>query len=363
MDVSEEQTPSPIIPYELIRLVAQRSPLATAARAVGLCKDGRKYGPDVFRLGYYSVEDHPDIGEMLYTTLVQCGAPPENPGLLELAIGFSHFNVVRAMAAAGVDVLRIVDREYIAIAFDDDLWNPESLKFLVEELGYEPPQHLLSRFVWHGQMENAAYLVSRGADPYAIEEFAIKLAIQADYVETLEWLLQNRADLRADEMLGYKLESRGPTSKGIWGRNGTTLFGRAMKRRLWEVGAMMLAKIDSSASVNYQLLKSIAADDESSFLPPGNPNAFNGAPLCLAALRNKIKTITLLLERGAAVTALTLRAAVYNPENIAAFLLLLPVAQNYNPISLFFFAKARSLLSGFCGRRWQRCCGRRWQRW
>ncbi|KAJ3293276.1 hypothetical protein HK104_004618 [Borealophlyctis nickersoniae] len=102
---------------------------------------------------------------------------------------------------------------------------------------------------------------------------------------------------------------------------------------------MMLAKIDSSAGVDYQLLKSIAAEDESSFLPFGDPNAFNGAPLCLAAARNKIKTIKLLLERGAAVTTTTLRTAICNPENIAAFLLLLRVAQNYNRVSLRLFAR------------------------
>ncbi|KAJ3285154.1 hypothetical protein HK104_009617 [Borealophlyctis nickersoniae] len=195
--------------------------------------------------------------------------------------------------------------------------------------------------------------------PSAIENRAITGAIRVDFAETLEWLLQNRVDLRADEMLGHRLEwrwpeSRCPTSRGILGTvefllgqgvdplsiwNDKTLLERAMDRELWGVAAMMLAKLDSSAGVNYQLLKYIATEDETSFLPPRDTNAFNGAPLCLAASLNKIETIKLLLERGALVTALSLRAAVCNPENIAAFRLLLPVAQNYDPISLCLFAQ------------------------
>ncbi|KAJ3275073.1 hypothetical protein HK104_003975 [Borealophlyctis nickersoniae] len=355
---SPTQTPSPIVPYELIRFIAQWSSLATAGRvrcldrttarviltadlvlikAVGLCKDGLEYAlEDLAYAIQFSVQSRPDVSEALYTTLVKWGADPGDDeftggdDLVMLAISFSHFNVVRAMVAAGVDVLSLFDQygdgDYQV--YPEELTNPESFKFLVEELGHEPTPGLLSFVVWDGQWENAAYFVSRGAAPTAIDEFAIEEVIASDDVKTLEWLMQNRVDLRAEEMLGRRLECH--TSRGIlrtvefllrhgadplfvW--NDKTLVERTLEKELWEVAAMMLAKMDSSAGVDYQLLKSIATeDDESPLLPPGDPNAFNGAPLCLAASRNKIKTVKLLLERGAVVTDLTLRTAFRNPE-------------------------------------------------
>ncbi|KAJ3283258.1 hypothetical protein HK104_010465 [Borealophlyctis nickersoniae] len=388
------QTPSPIVPYELIRLIAQRSSPTTAAfvrcldrttarviltadlvliKAVDLCEDGLKYALESLAMALAdSVQSRTDISEALYTTLVEWGADPEDDecegasNLVAFAICFSHFNVVRAMVAAGVDVLRLFDRYRNATCeagdedWHDELTNPESFKFLVEELGYEPTPDLMRIALRTGQWENAAYLVSRGADPYAIEWDPIEEAIGGDFVETLEWLLQNRVDLRAEEMLAHRLEWRWaelgcPRSRGILGTvgfllrkgadplsiwNDKTLFERALEKELWAVAAMMLAEIGSSTGDNYQLLKSIATEDESLILPPGDPNAFKGAPLCLAASRNKIETIKLLLERGAFVTELSLRAAISNPENIAAFLLLLPVAETYTfkTISLFRFA-------------------------
>ncbi|KAJ3266255.1 hypothetical protein HK104_006144, partial [Borealophlyctis nickersoniae] len=327
------QTPKPIVPYEIIRLIAQRSPLATAARvrrldrttarviltadlvlikAVDLCEDGLEYAlgnlGDAIEFG--SVQGRPDISEAVYTTLVEWGADPEDEAYLVMsAICFSHFNVVRAMVAAKVDVLWLFDQylDYQEGVFPRELRNPE---FLVEELGYEPTPRLLRHAVSTGQWENAAYLVSRGADPSTIEAIDIYDAIALDSLETLEGLLQNREHLHASEML-----------------------------KLWEVATMGLAIVDSSYGVDYQLLKSIATEDDES-LPPGDPNAFNGAPLCLAASRYKIETIKLLLERGAVVTELILRVAVNNPENIEAFLLLLPVAQNYDPSSLLRLAQA-----------------------
>ncbi|KAJ3277827.1 hypothetical protein HK104_002939, partial [Borealophlyctis nickersoniae] len=237
---SPAEYPSPILPYELIRHIAQWSSLTTAARvrcldrttarvilkadlilikAVRLCKRGLRYA--LSELDYHSVQRHPDIGETLYTTLVKWGAPPTEPRLLMLAICFFHFNVVRAMAAAGVDVLSLFDQEYEV--FDEDLTNPKSFKFLVEELGYEPLWHILNRVVRLGQWENAAYLVSRGADPSDIQESAIRGAIRGDFVETLEWLLQNLVDLRAEEMLGYRLEWNWPGSTGMLGTVGFLL--------------------------------------------------------------------------------------------------------------------------------------------
>ncbi|KAJ3300738.1 hypothetical protein HK104_006036 [Borealophlyctis nickersoniae] len=284
---------------------------------------------------------------MLYTTLVKWGAPLEAPGLLMLAICFLHFSVVRAMAAAGVDVLSIVDREYLAFA--GELWNTESLKFLVEELGYEPRRSLLSCVVSHGQWENAVYLVSRGANPYTIQEFAIWKVMEGDHIKTLEWLMQNRVDLQADEILERRLESSYPARAGmvelllrqgadpLFIRNDKTLLERAVEKQLWEIAGMMLTKLDPSAAVDYQLLKDIATGRAPLFLPRrrgGDPNAFNGAPLRVAVSRNNTHAVTLLLKGGCEPTKSTLRAAIRNPGHIATFRLLLPFARNYGISSL-----------------------------
>ncbi|KAJ3298324.1 hypothetical protein HK104_010900 [Borealophlyctis nickersoniae] len=303
-------------------------------KAVGLCKYGR------------TVQNHPDIGEMLYTTLVKRGARPEEPGILMLAILFSHFNVVRAMAAAGVDVLRIFNQEHGEYA--GDMKNPEPFKFLVEELGYRPSRNL-------GQWENAAYLVSHGADPSAISDYDIEAVIQRDHVKTLEWLMQNRVDLQATEILERRLESHRPAwtaRTDIFGtvelllrqgadplfiRNDKMLLERAVENQLWEVAGMMLTKLDPSAAADYQLLKDIATGRVPLFLPSrdcGNPNAFNGAPLRVAVSRNNTEAVATLLERGCVPTESTLRAAIRNREHIATFRLLLPFARNYGISSL-----------------------------
>ncbi|KAJ3289096.1 hypothetical protein HK104_007754, partial [Borealophlyctis nickersoniae] len=290
-------TPSPVLPYELIRLIAQRSSLATAARlrcldwttsrviltadlvlikAVGLRKYGLGYALEdlASALRRHSVQSRPDISEALYITLVKWGVDPEKPkfqgadSLVMLAICFSHFNVVRAMVAAGVDVLRLFD-QYRNDSYEKDyhkeLTNPESFKFLVEELGYEPTPGLLSFVVRTGQCENAAYLVSRGADPSTIEEDAIEAVIASDNVKTLEWLMQNRVDLHASEMLERRLES----DRGGWNqtqerisetvefllrqgadplfiRDDKSLLGRAIHQGLWEVASVMLSFVGSS---------------------------------------------------------------------------------------------------------------------
>ncbi|KAJ3278237.1 hypothetical protein HK104_002542 [Borealophlyctis nickersoniae] len=202
------------------------------------------------------------------------GTPPEWPLLLMLALCFEHFNVVRAMAAAGVDVLSIFSEYYQD--YDEDLPEWEPFKFLVEELGYEPPRHLLSHVVQLGQCVNAAYLVSRGADPSTIGQSVIEAVVKSDNHETLEWLLENRPDLQADEMLGYLFESDCPTQDRIFGtvgvllqqgadplfiQNDKPLLERAVEKQLWEVAGMMLACMDPSAAMDYRFLKHIATEE------------------------------------------------------------------------------------------------------
>ncbi|KAJ3290438.1 hypothetical protein HK104_006791 [Borealophlyctis nickersoniae] len=257
-EASEEQTPSPIVPYELIRLIAQWSPPATAARvrrldrttarviltadlvlikALNLCKRGIKYA--VRYLGYelkYAV-GRPDISEALYTTLVDWGADPEVPSFVVAAIRLAHFNVVRAMVAAGVDVLSLFDKHQYT--YYERLTNPESFKFLVEELGYEPTEGRLEDLVLSGQWENAAYLVSQGADPTAIDEYPIEAVIMNDDVKTLEWLMQYRICLEKRDVGAQFLLRQGADPLFI--RNGKMLLERAIEKEEWEVAEMMLA--------------------------------------------------------------------------------------------------------------------------
>ncbi|KAJ3287279.1 hypothetical protein HK104_008674 [Borealophlyctis nickersoniae] len=230
------------------------------------------------------------------------------------------------MAAAGVDVLSIFEQKHKC--FDIQLRNLGSFKFLVEELGYGPTGGVLS-----------------------FCKSAISRVIARDEVKTLEWLMQNRVDLRANEMLERRLETGCRTQAGIFRtvefllrqgadplftRNDTTLLELAVEEGFWEVAGMMLTKLDPSAVVDYHLLKYIATEEVlvPRLLPPGDPNAFNGAALRVAASRNEPDIVCALLNRGGVPTESMLRAAIQDPEHILILLLLLPSARNYNISSL-----------------------------
>ncbi|KAJ3289426.1 hypothetical protein HK104_007484 [Borealophlyctis nickersoniae] len=315
--------PSPIFPYELIRLIARSSAPTPAARVrrldrktsqlimtadlvlVNALKLWREYGARAVSYIDYkrSLAKRPDIVEELYTTLVKWGASPEAPELLLASVYAGHVNVARAMKAAGGAKDLTVFEDQSTCDLLERLEDTRLLKFLFEELGYIDSNldYVLNDAVLLCNWEHITYLVSRGADPSGIDEDAIRRVVEANNHKILEWVLESGVNLPSNELLADRLASglfteshdflgtvhlllRGgadphfvpgeslfrffhgeslfdeEVQKTLFGDE--TLFELAVTEKLWEVAAMMLARMDSSDVANYQFLKAIVADDE-----------------------------------------------------------------------------------------------------
>ncbi|KAJ3285203.1 hypothetical protein HK104_009598 [Borealophlyctis nickersoniae] len=349
--------PSPIVPYELIRLIAQCSAPTPAARVRRL---DRKISQLITTADLVLVKALKLWREYdLYTTLVKWGASPKAPNLLLASVYAGTINVLRAMkAAGGAEDLRVLYKEDQLLQQLEDI---RLFKFLFDEMGFDPAlDMLLSEAVSLGYLEHAAYLVTRGANPSAIKQSVIRSVVRFGDHKTLEWLVES-VHLPSNEILADALASgfcaetrdflkavhfllrRGADPHFV--RDDETVLELAVKKELWKVADLMLAEMDSRDVENYQLLKAIVAGDKiGTLLWDKDPNAFNGAPLRLAAARSKPATVKRLLDHGAVPTESALRAACSVcrrgrseeklNRNIATILQLLPVTQNFDVQSL-----------------------------
>ncbi|KAJ3284307.1 hypothetical protein HK104_010016 [Borealophlyctis nickersoniae] len=359
--------PSPILPYELIRLIAQWCSPTTAARVRGLDRTTswlvstadlvfvkafelwKKYGVKaVSELDYGSVKHpcalakRPDVVEEVYTTLVKWGASPKGVELLWSAIFFVHRNIVRAMKAAGVSILDTLDDDELADYYIDDLPSLKSLKFLVEDLGYDPSGVALDPLIWHGQTKKADYLIRHGAEAN-IQEDAVDHVVHSFDYKTLEWLMENGAEMDGSELLADVLQFGNTDCNGFV--ETVQLSLREGVDPLFEVSADESLLELAVETEMWELLKAIVTGEEPDNLQCGDPNSFNGAPLRLAGSRSNIEVIKLLLDRGAVLDDCALFAAcgVKTPEdpqqNVATIVYLLSITPEYDIDALISWAR------------------------
>ncbi|KAJ3284048.1 hypothetical protein HK104_010119 [Borealophlyctis nickersoniae] len=329
--------PSPAIPYELLRLVVQRSTPTCAARMRRLnrfvgwlitMEDLVKVEATFYwrSLGSAAVTGiryekiPPEVTEKIYTALVGLGADPlpKDGCILKWSLVEGHLNVTRAIAAAGVSILGAFDLDQIGWFGD---WYPDfrSVVYLVEECGLQDFGCLLAEGVVRGQTKCIQFLLTSGADMRSVGEDDVDLAAERGLFEVLGLLLDMGLEAfpGATEALRNVFYSECirdkdalPTIKVLI-RGGADIVAvvphieEAFGWQWWDVVEFLFGAEEFSSELGkeYGLIQGVVRGDQirirEQIEAGADINAFREAALRLAIVKGKEDMVKLLLDCGA----------------------------------------------------------------
>ncbi|KAJ3273374.1 hypothetical protein HK104_004283, partial [Borealophlyctis nickersoniae] len=344
-----QTNPSPAIPCELFRLVAQRSTPTCAAslrqlnRLVGwliTIEDLAKVQASCYwkRLGSAAVKGikfeviPPEVTEKIYTALVSLGADPlphevteqdlvdlganqadplyQDAGILKWSLVEGHLNVTRAIAAAGVDILGTFDFFVYEDGGADLDWYPDfcSLVYLVKECGLQNLDFLLSGGIIRGQPKCVQFLLTSGADMRSLDGWVVYLAAERGQFETLELLLDMGLEgfRMATAALAAALRSNDKSDKDtlptvkVLIRGGANISAAALDMKVFlserrDIVDFLFSaeELVSEWGKDYALVQGVWKGDETG-VRGADVNAFDGMALCLAVVKGKEEIVKLL---------------------------------------------------------------------
>ncbi|KAJ3280739.1 hypothetical protein HK104_000436 [Borealophlyctis nickersoniae] len=328
----------PVIPYELLRLVAQRStpPCAALMRRLNSTTSTLITTQDLVNVtaAFYWILAGPDavkcitydpavpqIMEKIYILLVRFKAHPLPPdsSILWDALIEGHLNIPRAIAAAGGDIIHHLThtscRGYPAHA---------SIVYLVEELGVEDLDYSLCDAVKFGRAETVRYLIQCGANLDAVTESDVCAAAESWYSTALAVLVEmgirwlpGSTDALCDILVkGRMCDGTVETIKVLirGGANihaivsGDVCLVWAVKNGWWEVVDFLLRTDEDLFTLAMcDLFRAVLDGDVvkvRELLEPGGlwapmVNRFDGAALRLAVREGDEAMVKLLLKCGA----------------------------------------------------------------
>ncbi|KAJ3277680.1 hypothetical protein HK104_003070, partial [Borealophlyctis nickersoniae] len=276
------------------------------------------------------------VTEKIYTALVALGADPlppnaDNAGILNWSLVEGHLNVTRAIAAAGVDILRTFGFFEFEEGYPDLVWYPDfcSVVYLVEECGLQNFDWLLSDGIIRGQTKCVQFLLTSGADMRSVNRWVVHLAAQRGHFEVLELLLDMGLEAFPGATYALSAVFRSsfirdkdalPTVKVLI-RGGANISASYL-----DVDVFLSERSDvvdflfgaeelvSKFGKDYDLIQGVWRGDQTrvwGHIEAGaDVNAFEGVALCLAVVKCKEDLVKLLLDCGANANEMVLNLAL-----------------------------------------------------